>query len=139
MESWRKVWRDGVEPCLPTAGLEALRKALISDDPRLIQGATTMPPPLMCVADFNVEAACALGFCGWKGEDLPLVAEVEEFFAKKCYEIDQLMNEPAACRWFINWFDETPRDEMRRELLAEVNRSLALRTAAEDTTTKEAI
>ena len=25
MESWRKVWREGLAPLLPTAGLEALR------------------------------------------------------------------------------------------------------------------
>ncbi len=38
-------------------------------------------------------------------------------------------SEPAACRWFLNWYDETPRHEMRRCLLAEVNRVLARRAA----------
>jgi hypothetical protein len=132
MESWRKVWREGVAPLLSTSSLEALQRALMSDDARLLQGATTTPPPLQCVQDWPVEAACALGFCGWQGEGLETVAEVEEFFARMCFEIDQRLGEPAACRWFLNWFDETPRDEMREQLLAEVNRALAQRRSAED-------
>ncbi len=130
MESWRKVWREGVEPLLSTESLVALRQALVTDDPRLQQGATTTPPPLQCVQDWPVEAACALGYCGWVGDGLETVGEVEEFFASMCFEVDQRIGEPAGCRWFLNWFDETPRDEMRRLLLAEVKRSLALRRSS---------
>jgi len=129
MESWRKVWRDGLAPLLSTPGLESLRRGLLSDDPRLLQGATTTPPPLPCVQDWPVEAACALGYCGWQGDQLESVAQVEEYFARMCFEADQRLGEPAAIRWFLNWFDETPRDEMRRLLLAEVNRTLAQRGA----------
>jgi hypothetical protein len=131
MESWRKVWRDGLAPLIGTTGLEALRTALSNDDARLLQGATTTPPPLVCVQDWPVEAACALGFCGWQGEGLESVAEVEEYFARLCFEVDQRLGEPAACRWFLNWFDETPRDEMRSLLLAEVNRTLARRRVSD--------
>jgi hypothetical protein len=127
MDSWRKVWREGLAPLLSTTSLEVLRRALLSDDSRLLQGATTTPPPLQCVQDWPVEAACALGYCGWQGEGLETVAEVEEFFARMCFEIDQRMAEPAACRWLLNWYDETPREDMRRLLVAEVNRSLAER------------
>ncbi len=129
MESWRKVWRDGLAPLVCTEGLDALRRALVTDDGRLLQGATTTPPPLQCVQDWMVEAACVLGFCGWQGHGLETVAEVEEFFARMCFEIDQRLGEPAACRWFLNWYDETPRDEMRPKLLAEVSRVLAQREA----------
>jgi hypothetical protein len=125
MESWRKVWRDGFAPQLSTTGLEALRKALRDDDPRLIQGATTSPPPLQCVQDWPVDACCVLGYCSWQGEELETVAEVEEDFARLCFEADQVLGEPAACRYFLNWYDETPRDEMRRELLTEVELVLA--------------
>jgi hypothetical protein len=137
MESWQKVWREGAAPLLSTTALEALQKALTSDDARLLQGATTTPPPLQCVQDWPVEAACALGFCGWQGEGLETVAEVEEFFARMCFEIDQRLGEPAACRWFLNWFDETPRDEMRPLLLAEVQRALQARRSAEDAVAAE--
>ncbi len=127
MESWRLVWRDGFVPVISTPGLEALRTALQDDDPRLTQGSTTTPPPLMSVQDWPVEAACALGFCGWQGDGLETVGQVEEYFARVCFEADQRLGEPAASRWFLNWFDDTPRDEMRRELLAEVELALAER------------
>lgn len=120
IESWRKVWREGFAPLLSDSALVSLRDALTKDDKTLIQGATTTPPPLMCVQDWPVEAACALGLCGWKGENLETVGQVEEYFSKMCFEADQRLGEPAACRWFLNWFDDTPRDEMRRELLGEV-------------------
>src|SRR5437773_12426778 len=112
MESWRKVWRDGLAPQLSLHALQALRQGLLADDPRLQQGATTSPPPLQCVQDWPVEKACALAYCGWQGDGRETVAEVEEFFARACAEADLLLGEPAACRWFLNWFDETPRDEM---------------------------
>jgi hypothetical protein len=129
MESWRLTWRDGFAKVLPTQGLEALRDALRDDDNRLIQEATTTPPPLMCVQDWPCEAACALGICGWLGNGLSTVGEVEEFFAKACFDCDQLIGEPAACRWFLNWFDDTPRPKMREELLAEVELVLSIRAA----------
>ena len=132
MESWRKVWREGLAPLLSTQGLEALRQALVTDDARLLQGATTTPPPLSCVQDWPVEGACALGYCGWQGDGLETVAEVEEFFARMCFEIDQRLGEPAGCRWFLNWFDETPRAQMRQLLLAEVKRALALRRSEDE-------
>ena len=49
-----------------------------------------------------------------------------------CFAIDQRLGEPAGCRWFLNWFDETPRDEMRRLLLAEVARALTERRLADE-------
>mgnify|MGYP001598668330 CR=1 FL=1 len=106
-----------------------MKQALASDDFRLLQGATTIPPPppMQCVQDWAVEAACVVGFCAWKGDGAQMVAEVEEFFSRVCFEADQVLGEPVACRWFLNWFDETPRDEMRRQLLPEVNRVLRQR------------
>lgn len=136
MESWRKVWRDGFAPVFSTRALEALKIALETDDPRLGQGMTTTPPPLMCVKDWPVECGCAVSFCGWQGENLETVGEVEEFFAKACYDADNRLGESAGCRWFLNWFDETPRPEMRRELLAEVELALAARKPVEVPLTK---
>jgi hypothetical protein len=125
MESWRKVWRDGVVPLLTADDLRALAAGLEADDPLIHQGGTTVPPPLMCVQDWPCEAACVIGYCAWKARGLTTVGEVEEFFARMCFEIDQRLGEPAGCRWFLNWYDETPRDVMRRELLPEVRLALA--------------
>ena len=134
MESWRKVWREGLVPLLSTAGLEALRRGLADDDARLLQGSTTTPPPLQCVQDWPVEAACALGYCGWQGEGLNSVGEVEEYFSRLCHEIDLRLGEPAACRYFLNWFDDTPRPQMRKLLLEEVNQTLAERFPIDEET-----
>lgn len=128
MESWRLTWRNGFAPVLPTKGLSALLLALEKDDVRVTQGSTTTPPPLMCVQDWPVEAADAIGFVGWMDQDgKATVGEVEKFFARACFDADQIMGEPAACHWFLNWFDDTPRGEMRRELADEVRRTLAER------------
>lgn len=129
-QRWRKAWRDGVAPDLSDKALLALRGALESDDPRLIQGKTTLPDYLDCTRDFPVDGACALGFCGWQGEGLQTVEKIGEFFAVTCSNIDDRLHEKSACRWFLNWFDTTPRDEMRRELLAEVNLALEQRKEA---------
>jgi hypothetical protein len=129
MDAWRKVWREGLAPQLSNRALLSLRDALLGDDPRLLQGATTSPPPLQCVQDWAVEGACALGYCGWQGEGLQTVAEVESYFARMCFAADQKLGESAMVRWFLNWFDDTPRAEMRRQLLMEVNRELDRRLA----------
>ena len=124
MEAWRKVWREGLAPLLSTNGLEVLKRGLLRDDGRLTQGTTTTPPPMQCVLDWPVEGACVLGYCAWQGDGLETVGEVEEMFAQTCFEADQRLGEPAAVRYFLNWYDDTPRDEMRKELLAEVYRTL---------------
>lgn len=127
MEAWRKVWRDGLEPQLSTKGLQALKRGLLRDDARLTQGATTMPPPMQCVLDWPVEGACVVGYSAWQGDGLETVGEIEEVFARTCFEADQRLGEPAAVRYFLNWYDDTPRDEMRKQLLVEVARALGER------------
>lgn len=131
VESWRSVWRFGFAPILSTAGLTALAAALEADDSRLTQGSTTTPPPLMCVQEWPVEAACALGYCGWMGDGLDTVGGVQKFFVRCCFDADQRLGDLAACRGFLNWFDDTPRDEMRSELLAEVRRELSSRSSSQ--------
>lgn len=126
-EAWQIAWRSGVAPNLSTEGLIRLQYALENDDRSLLQGTATFPPPLEALKSQQVEGACAVGYCGWQGDNLYTVGEVEEFFARVCCETDRRLGEPAGCRWFLNWFDETPRAEMRRLLLAEVKETLAQR------------
>jgi len=127
MESWRKVFREALAPQLSTPGLEALRMAMATDDARLLQGATCMPPPLNCTQDCPVEGACGIGYCAWQGDGVATVGEVEQFFSRICNEVDQHFGEPTACRWSLSFFDETPRYEMIRLLLPEVELALASR------------
>lgn len=132
LESWRLVWRNGFVPVLSTENLSALRNALVTDDPKLLQGQTTNPPPLMCVQDWPCEGGCALGYmgaCQYGGFGNAKVKDAETFFAAACWDADTQLGEPAGCRHFLNWFDDTPRDEMRAELLAEVDLALTERAA----------
>lgn len=119
MESWEKVLREGILPYMTQQQIEALLQGVETDDPQLLQGATTTPPPLLCVQDWPVKAADAIGFAYWKSESDPskvTVGQVEKFFAKICYESDTKTGNPADCRFFLNWYDDTPREEMRTEL-----------------------
>lgn len=130
MELWQKVFHEGVAPCVGQEGLTALRRALADDDCRLMQGASTSPPPLLSVLDWPTEAACALGFCHWKGKDGVTVGETVHAFALYCYAIDQTLGEPAAVRHFLTWFDDTPRDQMRQTLIEEIDLALSQEEAA---------
>jgi hypothetical protein len=130
MQMWRTTFRRGVVPNLTLGNLRALRQALLDDDPRLIQGATTTPPPLACVADWPVEGACLFGLCGWHADGLKTVGEVEEFFAKLCFKVDESVGEPAACRWVLNWWDDTPREEAIAALLPEVELAITNKLAS---------
>jgi len=130
MEKWRRIWREGFAPQLSTAGLQALQKALADDDPRLLQGTTCYPPLLDPLKDRAVEASCALGFCGWQGDGINSVGQLDEFFQRLCDAADLPFSDPAACRYFLNWYDDTPREQMRQELLAEVTLALQERHTA---------
>ena len=121
---WRRVWRDGFLQALSRQGLMTLKEALLHDDRRLLQGAACFPMPTVAGRDREVRGACALGWCGWRGEGLKTIGQVEAYVERLCLDADAALQEPAACRYFLNWYDDTPRAQMRRELLAEVKRAL---------------
>ena len=124
MESWRRSWRLGFLPSLPVDGLRVLLTALESNDRRLLQGATTAPPPLQCVQDWPVEAGDPVVLTFWCFQPSTTVGEAEEFFARACYDADQRLGEPTGCRWLLNWWDETPRPTALRLLAEEVHQNL---------------
>lgn len=126
----KKVWVEGFQPQFSTEALRSLATALETDDPRLTQGSTTTPPPLMCVQDWPVEACCGAAWNGVEecgGFSEATVGQAEERFASYCWECDQRMGEPAACRHWLCWFDDTPRPQMRAELLAAIQEELQRR------------
>jgi hypothetical protein len=125
LPAWQHAFRNGLAPVLSTPGLVALCAALERDDSRLIQGATSSPPPLQAVLDWPVEGCCAVSLTGWLGDGLTTVGAVSEYFARLCHQADERLGEPGAVRYFLNWFDDTDRRIMRWQLLAEVNRVLA--------------
>lgn len=132
MELWRTVWRNGIVPQLDTGTLLALSSALQQDDPRIIQGATTEPPPLMVVQEWECKGACILGFTAML-EGFTKVGEVENRFAELCGGADRILGSDCRpgtvvvfCRFFNNWFDSHPREMVRQELLAELQLALSV-------------
>jgi hypothetical protein len=125
--AWQRVWREGIAPQLSLADLGVLRLALERDDPALIQGATVEPIPLPRYDDHPVEGACLVAYIGWRSRELRTVRQVEEWFTQVCFQADKRLGEPAACRWLLNWFDDTPRRAMRVAMLAEIDAELARR------------
>lgn len=120
MSHWQRIWRFGIAPLLSAEGLAALAAALREDDPRLVQGSTTEPIPVPLNAECPVEGGCAIGFSLWQGHGLQRVGQLHLAFRRLCRSADDLLDEPLATAAFIRWFDETPRDEVRRLLLAEL-------------------
>jgi hypothetical protein len=122
IEKWRDTFRRGIAPTLSDAALEALRVGLLEDDPRVLQGCSTRPPPLTACWSIPCEAACPIGYAGWQGEGIETVGGVEEFLRGVLAESDRLTGERGSARHLLNWVDCSPRDVVRREMLAEIRR-----------------
>ncbi len=127
-EPWLRVFVDGFAPNMTDDELLALRGGLERDDPRILQGATTTPPPLLCVHDWPCECACPIGYTTLATIDGATVGQVENVFANLCFMCNaSLPSEPNACRFFLNWVDVTPRPEMRASLVEAIEHVLAQR------------
>lgn len=127
MDRWQHVWRNGLARQFSRVGLKTLRRALKADDPRLLQGRTTFPAFVAGGEDLAVEGCCALAWVAWQGEGHFTVGQVTECWDRLCLDADAALGEPGACKAFFDWYDDTPRSRMRRQLLEEVNRALASR------------
>ena len=122
LAKWKRAWRTAIAPNLTARGLEALRVALVNDDRRLIQGRAALPGPGR--PDAVCEAGCAVAFAFWIGHGLRTVGEVEFYvWTVRGADVNKVTD-------FMNWFDVTKRDVMRRELLVELERVLNRRRLA---------
>lgn len=108
----RKVLIEGFFPAVPTDRLRGLLFLVLNDDPRLIQGSTCFPPPLMATEGENVESVDPVAFLSVDNALTLTVGEVEEAFAKACFDMDSRLGEPAACRWLLNATDDYSRKEV---------------------------
>jgi hypothetical protein len=122
MDAWRRVWRLGIAPRLSTAGLEGLRDALIRDDPSLVTGTTTVPPPLACCANEPLSGCCPICFAllESKAPETCRVFDMEGRFTRTCLEADRLCGMPGAVSYLLNAIDGWSRLEMIGSLLPEV-------------------
>jgi hypothetical protein len=126
---WPEVFHVAIAPRLGLAGLQALQAALDSDDAALIQGETCLPDFMSVSRDLPCRAACGLGLALWRSLELRSIGEIDLQFSLLVNQVDGEMGQGAA-RMFVQWFDETPRATMRRQLLKEVNRAVEHETLA---------
>lgn len=125
--TWQKVFRAGFAPRLSLEALEALAGGLAENDGRLTQGVTTTPLSSPRNADCPLEAGCVICYALWRGRCVRTVGEAEEEFARLCFEVDAQFGMPGACRFFLNYADDAPRNELRRELAHEVRHAISER------------
>jgi hypothetical protein len=76
----------------------------------------TLPPPLECLDDWQVEAADLLAYPGWRARRLKTVCEVEEAAWSLCSAIDARLGEGAA-KQLLAWYDATARSDVLAMLL----------------------
>jgi hypothetical protein len=105
MAPWQRIWRFGLAPLFSPAGLDALAEALRTDDPRLVQGASTEPMPIALFADCPVEGACAIAFPIWRTRGVDRVGALDREFRRLSSAANDLLDEPFAVIAFVNWFD----------------------------------
>jgi len=129
LASWQGAWREGIVPQLTTVGLRNLKAALERNDPQMVTGATSVPPPLQSILGCPVQACCPFCFALLDGlEPYQItVGQLEERFALACSRADELLGEPAGIRHFLNQIDEWTRQDLIWNLLPEVHRALAQR------------
>lgn len=129
LEICRRTWRDAIAPHLSREGLEALAHALRLDDDTVMQGGTVSPPPPYC-NDWEPFCVCPAAYGLWKGnEAVRTVGQLDTAFKALQLQVDRVMGEPDAFRFFAGWWDLTEREEARRELLEEVDLAIARRRA----------
>jgi len=123
---WRLAWREGYAPLLEEKSLGAVLRACRQGDPRLVQGATSVPPASLS-EKAPCEAGCALVFARLALG--PATArEAEDWFAGLVSKASARLARSAACAGdFTEWVDTVPRDEMLSALALECEAELAKR------------
>lgn len=125
MEKWREVWRNGFAKAFSLFQIQTLRDALDADSDELIQKSTVEPEPTSFYKDKPIVCACAVTFCGWKGEVLATAEEGLAYFRRLRREIDYKFPQyDRASLHFIYWFDSTERNEMREAFIAELDHNI---------------
>jgi hypothetical protein len=130
MEPWRYIFRRGFAPLLSNSALNALQDGLKQDDPALVQGCVVFPKPMPGFWELPAAAVGLLAYVGREGEGLFSVFEVSEFHDRLKEAAAQKLGQMEAATLFLDWFDKTPRDIMRKNLLQETHLELRKRKIA---------
>ena len=115
--TWQEAFLRGVAPQFSARSLTAMLAALERDDRALIQNATVRPSPLSGLSqDVPCNHTCAIGYLAQTEYNLATNSQVLDAFGLALYQADVYLGEVSAVRFFLNWYDDTPRDQMRAAL-----------------------
>ena len=116
--TWKEVWHRGIAPSLTIDGLSALKEALETNDKRLVQSSTVS----YITSTGEITGGCAIGYCGWQGQHIENQENMKSYFQAVCTACEDVGFEPSI---FIRFFDYGSREAVFRELLVEVQVSIA--------------
>lgn len=111
-----------IAPALHRWELEAMRRGLTENDPRLIHGGTARPPAVFENLDKLAEGACLLGYPAL--EPGGTVQAVDKQFGDVCTRLRRPGSDPVA---LLEGWDHLPPEVVRPALLAEVEAELKRR------------
>lgn len=118
---WKRCFTHGFAPQWSNEQLQQLLGALETDDTRLIQGRTC--DWRLELGDPRAIGCCGVSFVGLSG-GLSFIDDLQSYFSRTCNAADEALGQKARCRFFLNWFDSTPRSRMRVELAAVIREVL---------------
>lgn len=126
IESWRRVWRDGFVPSFvdvlgkerAALGVQLLHRALKGRDPAVRQGVTTFPG-----GSADLEGCSPEVYVAWvstvSSSPKWSCQAGDAMFGALCVSCDGRVGMERACRFFMNWWDETPAHVAYPALAAE--------------------
>lgn len=123
MEQWRRYFRHGIAPLVENAQLEYVLGILKSDSEKMCQGDTVILRKVIAESgltyyhgDLPPVSGCFVSLIHMSDEKLT-ANEVDAKFGPFLCRVG--LNHGLSSH-FINWFDDSPREEVRRELIAEI-------------------
>jgi len=128
MEPWRTAFR-AISEQLTDSGLTAIERAIKTDDMALQQGATVYPPADYDGCERQALAACPIGFAFMADNTGATAAQVDAHF-NAVISSPALASTELGAYEFLRWWDDGERQAVRRQLLPEIKRLLAARSAA---------
>ncbi len=120
----KQVLIDGFFPQIGTDSLRELLRLCRTDNPALVQGTNCLWQEWSETSQLKT---CAIGSVAVAEGNLD-PDQIENRFAELCAGADSRIGEYAACRWFLNWHDETPREAMLSALASEIEAEIKRRT-----------
>lgn len=126
-EATRRVFHEGFVPLLKDEELWVLKGWLTMAPERFKQGYTLYPVPTPAEEPYMMpDCGCLITNIG-RINMLKYADELYEYFARMCYNIDQNMGEPSAVRYLLNWYDDSPWEDVKNGSIEELEAALQCR------------